>query len=542
MSVTFGYGSLPPGSDGSPGSGTPSFLLTFGVGSTQGTFEIDTCCASPFNHIAMTEAGTFVAYFPNFTKGVVTVTAPLPNQPPVALCRNVTVSASGSCQGFATGADADNGSYDPDGDEIFMWLEPTDPYPLGTTDVDFIVYDGEDSDTCDAQVTVEDNTPPTAICPANMTVDTDPGQCNAVVHFTIGVDDNCPGGTVSSQPSSGYAFPRGTSLVTVIARDAVGDADTCYFDVIVEDNELPTAICPDDTIVVVGQGETGKNVTFSIDATDNCSVSSVTADPPSGSFFPLGVTQVTVTARDGDLNEGTCHFNVTVNPPPPPNSLVIESKTVSAGETGVTVGGYVTNDLTLLGIAMPLEFRSITPGSFITNSLTLTVQGRVGASGLMDIEMEEHYADPDASNSCSGPVSRSYSIPAPLDFFTPDALVWTGVRIGGPVLAPGTDGEPGLGTPSFLFTFDVTSNLGSFEIDTCCKAPDAHLQFVEDPGMAFLPDFTKGVVTIVDPGVCNERPMDVNCDNVVDVIDVVALVNVAFRNYTEPGECCYQGP
>lgn len=222
------------------------------------------------------------------------------------------------------------------------------------------------------------------------------------------------------------------------------------------------------------------------------------------------------------------------------NSLVVESKTVAPGETGVTIGAFVTNDVALAAIQVPLEIREVSAGAgaFTTNNFDFIVQGRVAASGLNDIPVKYFYADPDAINSCSGPVSQTYSVFAitPAGFHTsPDAVVWAGQRLFGPVFGPGSDV-----TPSFLFTFDVTNTPGQFEIDTAC-ATGAHLDFIDTGGLPVPVDFTKGTVTIASP-VCNDRPEDTNCDGKVDVFDVVQAVAVAFRNNPESPPCCATGP
>ncbi len=221
------------------------------------------------------------------------------------------------------------------------------------------------------------------------------------------------------------------------------------------------------------------------------------------------------------------------------NSLVVESKTVAPGETGVTIGAFVTNDVALPAVHVPLEIREITPGAFTTTNFDFIVQGRVLASGLNDIAVTYFYADPEAINSCSGPVSQTYSVFAetPAGFFTsPDAVIWSGTTIYNPALQPGSDV-----TPSFLFTFDVTNTPGQFEIDTAC-ASSVHLLFRDAIGLPVVPvEFTKGTVTIASP-VCNDRPEDVNCDGVVNVFDVVQAVAVAFRNDPESPPCCATGP
>ena len=76
-------------------------------------------------------------------------------------------------------------------------LDLTDVYPVGTTEVTFIVTDcGGNMDTCIVTVTVEDDDAPTVICPADFTVGTDDGVCTAIVPLSsIPIPtfvDNCP--------------------------------------------------------------------------------------------------------------------------------------------------------------------------------------------------------------------------------------------------------------------------------------------------------------------------------------------------------------
>ena len=74
------------------------------------------------------------------------------NQPPVALCQNLTVPADPSCQGSA---DVNNGSFDPDNDPITLAQSPPGPYSLGTTSVTLTVTDDKGaSASCTATVTV----------------------------------------------------------------------------------------------------------------------------------------------------------------------------------------------------------------------------------------------------------------------------------------------------------------------------------------------------------------------------------------------------
>ena len=102
-------------------------------------------------------------------------------------------------------------------------------------------------------------------CPSNITVNNDPGQCGAVVNYTVG-STNCTGAINYSTPS-GAQFPVGTTTVTVSAD---GGLVTCSFNVTVNDNEFPKINCPSDIIVTLGPGECSQYVNYNVTATDNC--------------------------------------------------------------------------------------------------------------------------------------------------------------------------------------------------------------------------------------------------------------------------------
>jgi hypothetical protein len=77
------------------------------------------------------------------------------NEPPVAICQSPTIDVGESCFVEVNAAQFDNGSYDPDGELINFSVEPTGPYPLGTTTVEFTVTDENGlSSTCETAVYV----------------------------------------------------------------------------------------------------------------------------------------------------------------------------------------------------------------------------------------------------------------------------------------------------------------------------------------------------------------------------------------------------
>src|SRR6185369_10438597 len=97
------------------------------------------------------------------------------------------------------------------------------------------------------------------------------------------------------------------------ATDASGNTSSCSFTVTVTDNQNPVITCPGNLLLAADAGRCSRsNVTFTVNATDNCSVTNLVSTPPSGGTFPVGVTTVTNIARDASGNTSTCTFTVTV--------------------------------------------------------------------------------------------------------------------------------------------------------------------------------------------------------------------------------------
>lgn len=232
---------LPPGTDV-----TGSMVLTVDATGPAGTFEVDTTCVDPNSHLYFVNAQLSSPFVPSFTKGVITT---VDNTPPTALCHDVTVTTGDGC---AADASIDNGSFDPDGDAITLVQDPPGPYPVGETVVQLTVTDANcASSTCQATVTVVDDTPPIISCAYDTVIVVEPGESGKVVEFASSATDECSSVTAVCTPPSGSVFPVGVSTVTCIATDAAGNADTCHFYVAVGSS----AYCNDRPIDVNCDGQ-----------------------------------------------------------------------------------------------------------------------------------------------------------------------------------------------------------------------------------------------------------------------------------------------
>jgi len=236
------------------------------------------------------------------------------NTPPVARCKNVTVSAGADCT--AATASIDDGSFDPDvGDMITLAQSPSGPYPLGTTTVTLTVTDSHGvSASCSATVTVADTTPPGIIAPAAVVVGTDAGKCEAS-NVTLGepvATDNCGGVTIANDAPT--VFPKGVTLVTWTATDNAGNTATATHTVTVNDTEDPTIIAPPDVFIASDANDCSLATTVTLGqptTADNCDVASVVNDHPSATF-PLGETIVTWTVTDTSSLTASAVQKVTV--------------------------------------------------------------------------------------------------------------------------------------------------------------------------------------------------------------------------------------
>jgi subtilisin-like proprotein convertase family protein len=238
-----------------------------------------------------------------------------PDGPPAAICDDITVQLDGN--GFATITGGDVGSKSTDGctgngaGNLTLSVNPflftcaskgVNQVTLTATDTD------NNSSTCTANVTVEDNIRPTITCANNVIRDasSNPNACYWEVPDTqldpLSTSDNCGVASVThdfgTAPSAstlqGAQFPKGTTTVVWTVADSSGNTRTCAINVTVNDNTTPTIVtCPPD-----------RNVFTSIDEGYNCE-----------SFVPNMLNDL--------VWEDNCPSCVTTSQSPAPWSLVI---------------------------------------------------------------------------------------------------------------------------------------------------------------------------------------------------------------------------
>jgi len=191
--------------------------------------------------------------------------------------------------------------------------------------------------TCIQIITIVDQTPPVASCPADISVDTDLNQCSAVVDYSIEGTDSCGSVTITQTSGlvSGSMFPIGDTVNTFEIQDECGNLSECSFVVTVLNNNDAQAICQDITIALDAMGMA------SITPSDInggtvvlCETPDITIDVDTFTCDNIGTNNVTLSVVDAAGNISSCVAIVTVEDTIAPE-VICQNITVDLGSTGV---------------------------------------------------------------------------------------------------------------------------------------------------------------------------------------------------------------
>ncbi|MEO1260023.1 MAG: HYR domain-containing protein [Bacteroidota bacterium] len=323
----------------------------------------------------------------------------------------------------------------------------------GTHTIEYTAADAAgNEESCTFTVSVQpDAEKPALLCPADIDVAMDAGQCGAVVNWpTPDATDNCDGTFAASQTvgdPGGSLFAEGTQTIEYTAIDNAGNEESCSFTVTVQpDTEKPALACPANIDVAMDAGQCGATVNWPTpDATDNCdgtfAASQITGNP-SGSLFAEGTQTIEYTAIDNAGNEESCSFTVTVQPDAEKPALACPADidvAMDAGKCGATVNwptpdatdncdgifaasqtmGDPSGSLFAEGI-QTIEYTAIdNAGNEESCSFTVTVQPDAEKPALacpanIDVAMDAgqcgatvNWPTPDATDNCDGTFAAS---------------------------------------------------------------------------------------------------------------------------------------
>ena len=242
---------------------------------------------------------------------------------------------------------------------------------------------------CTFTVVVLDTIAPTILCPKDTMIVPNGTNCSAILDLTPTVADNCDqmvdiNSTIDLPQDT---FPTGETTVTMIASDDTGNFSSCQFTVTVLDNEAPFFNCPMDITAETGVDSCSKVIFWTTpQAFDNCdtTVLAPTANIPSGSSFPVGMTIVAYFASDASGNQATCSFTITVTDTQSPTVTcptdILLNLPITQCDTAVTWAPVTAADnCTVDSLTTDITSGSIFPAG--TTTVTYTAKDKSGNVG-----------------------------------------------------------------------------------------------------------------------------------------------------------------
>jgi len=160
--------------------------------------------------------------------------------------------------------------------------------------------------------------PPVIACNSDQMVDTNPGECSAVVTFpdaiALDTEDGQIPTTQTMGPASGEMFPTGDTIIEFTATDSDGNEVSCQFTVTVTDMEAPEAVCQNLTLELDTMSGSVSIAPSDIDngSSDNCGIVDYSLDVDTFTCANTGENTVTLTVTDEEGNSSSCTATVTI--------------------------------------------------------------------------------------------------------------------------------------------------------------------------------------------------------------------------------------
>ena len=263
------------------------------------------------------------------------------NEAPNAVCNNIIVPLDITGNYSLSSADIDAialGSSDPSG-IVTTEVSPSsfDCVDVGVQTVTLTLTDNYGNvSSCNATVTVQDVTPPTALCkPVSLVLDALGNATITAADINNGSSDTCGIASISASQTTFDCTNVGPNTVTLTVTDTNGNIATCDAIVTILDNVNPVAVCKNITVALDSNGNaTITGLDIDNGSYDNCLSTLVrTATPNTFTCTEIGANVVTLTVTDPAGNTDTCTAIVTVEDTIVPN-VICQNITVQLDATG----------------------------------------------------------------------------------------------------------------------------------------------------------------------------------------------------------------
>ncbi|WP_159092214.1 HYR domain-containing protein, partial [Aquimarina sp. Aq107] len=310
------------------------------------------------------------------------------DEDPTVVCNDITIQLDNTGN-YALTTDNINaislGTSDPSGIASLVITPNTFTCTeIGLNTVTLTVTDNNGNiSSCNATLTVEDVTPPTALCtPISIVLDAFGNASITPEDINNGSSDACGAVSLAISETTFDCTNLGTNTVTLTVTDLAGNSNTCDAIVTILDDIDPVAVC--------------QNITVDLDATGNVSITGLDID--NGSFDncqdslvrtlskndfdcnDVGANTVTLTITDTTGNSDTCTAIVTVEDNVPPIALAqdITINLDNIGNAAITPADIDNGSSDSCGIAsITLDITDFDCSNLganpATNTVTLTV-------------------------------------------------------------------------------------------------------------------------------------------------------------------------
>lgn len=257
---------------------------------------------------------------------------------PEAICQNVTVNLDITGNLLLDPALVNSGSSDACGiTDLSVLPNNFSCDDIGENIVTLTVSDFYgNSASCSATVTVQDQSPPTALC-KNITVQLNTAGIAEINGLDVdnGSNDACALYSLLVSPNNFSCNNVGENTVTLTATDIHGNSATCQATVTVEDNVAPNAVCQNIEVSLDSDGHAAINgIDLDGGSNDACGIVNWVVSPSEFECAQVGTNPVTLTVSDVHGNEATCTATVTVLDEVAPEALC-KNITVSLNEGGL---------------------------------------------------------------------------------------------------------------------------------------------------------------------------------------------------------------
>ncbi|UKJ06466.1 gliding motility-associated C-terminal domain-containing protein [Solitalea lacus] len=304
---------------------------------------------------------------------------------PIAKCKNITIQLNATGSASITAADINNGSSDNCGiKSLTINKSNFDCSNVGPNAVTLTVTDNNNNvSTCEAVVTVVDNTAPTVRCkPITIQLDA-AGQVSITAEdLNDGSFDNCGIQSMVISQTHFNSSNLGTIIVTLTVTDNHGNVSTCQASVTIVDEGAPVVKCKPLTVQLDANGQ-AHITTADIDngSSDNDGIKSMTISKSVFDCSNVGENIVTLTVTDNSNNVSTCQAVVTVvdNIPPVAKCKPVTIPLDATGKASITAADINNGSFDNCGIkSLTVSKTDFDCSNVGANAVTLTVTDNNG--------------------------------------------------------------------------------------------------------------------------------------------------------------------